>query len=138
MNIRKYYCVLAVTLLAFIQGCASPKYETFYDFQPPQTSEGRACIFQCENTKMQCEQLDQMRIANCGDRADIDFQRCTDRAKAEYDRCKASGKQYCAEARCEKTTCSSSGQCDTQYQRCYTTCGGKVTSETRCVANCEK
>lgn len=79
-----------------------------------------------------------MRIANCRYRAELSFQRCTERAQADYEHCKASG-EYCFEEYCDEETCNGDGdgQCDDPYQRCYSICGGQVTSETRCVANCE-
>ena len=138
MNTSQPTRLVIILLTLLIQACASPpQYQTFYNYDPPKTSEGRACIFQCENTKMQCEQVDQMRVANCQDRAELNFQRCSDRAQADYDRCKASGEKYCFTDTCRKEPCNGSGQCDNQYQRCYSICGGQVTSETRCVANCE-
>ncbi|NOT83782.1 MAG: hypothetical protein HOP02_03165 [Methylococcaceae bacterium] len=138
MNISQYTRLAIILLVILIQACANPKYQTFYNYDPPTTAEGRACTFQCENTKMQCEQVDQMRLANCQDRAELNFQRCTDRAQAEYDRCKASGQKYCIADYCREETCNNNGQCENQYRRCFSICGGKVTSETRCVANCER
>jgi hypothetical protein len=139
MNTSKHTWLVAIPLTLFIQACAGPQYKTFYSYDPPKTSEGRACIFQCENTKVQCEQLAQMRVDNCQDRAELNFQRCADRAQADYDRCKASGEdKICFKKDCGRGACNPSGQCDNQYQRCYSTCGGQVTSETRCVANCDK
>jgi hypothetical protein len=140
MNTSKCTWLLVIFLLTIIlQACATnPQYQTFYHYNPPKTTDGRACLFQCETTKMQCEQLDQMRADNCRERAELNFQRCSDRAQADYYRCKNSGEKYCSQKSCARGTCNSSGQCDTQYNRCYSICGGQVTSETRCVSNCDK
>jgi len=130
--------LLVFILLTLLQACASPLYQTFYSYDPPDTPEGKACIFQCENTRMQCEQLDDMRNNNCEQRAEMKYETCKQKAEIAYEKCKSSGGKYCIEGWCNKETCSSTNQCVNQYQRCYSTCGGRVTSETRCVAHCEK
>lgn len=137
MKNSKLTWILTIFLTILIQACATPQYKTFYNYDPPTTAEGRSCTFQCENTKMSCEQLDQMRVNNCQQMAEMNYQNCETRADTKYNQCVASGQKYCAKDWCTKQECEASSQCDNQYQRCYSTCGGKVTSQTRCVANCQ-
>ena len=142
MNTPKYTWLIAIPLTLFIQACAGPEFRTLYNYDPPKTSEGRASISQCDNTNVRCEQLEQMRVDNCLDRAELNYQYCTDQAQVDYnnsiDRCKDCGEKSRIKDDCEKEPCNRSGQCGNQYQRCYSNCGGQVTSETRCVAGCEK
>ena len=131
---RYALCALAALTAACATG---PQYRTFYDFVPPTTAEGRSCVFQCENTKMQCSQLEEMRVANCEDRADYRHGQCMDRAQDAYQRCQQSGNQYCVQSYCARESCSYSSRCENQYNRCFEVCGGEILSETRCVKNCE-
>ena len=129
--------MLAFVLIFFACSCA-PRYRTTYDFTPPTSEQGKTCVFQCENTKLQCEQLQEMKLQNCRDREDLKQQKCQDKAEKEYERCKAKGNQICFQAACPISECYKGTKCETQYRRCYQTCGGKVTSTRSCVANCEK
>jgi len=133
------FCTIAIFLTIFIQGCATtPEYETFYNYAPPKTAEGRACIFQCELTRSQCEQLVQMRLDNCQNRAQIKYDNCEYRSQAAYDNCVLSGAQNCYKDWCSMDQCNNNTRsCDNKYNSCYSTCGGSVGSETRCVNNCE-
>lgn len=137
MNNSKLILAIAILLTTLVQGCA-PEYKTSHTFIAPKTAEGKSCVFQCENTRMQCDQLDQMRVDNCRMRAENNYAYCEQQKQAAYNNCVASGAQGCYQEWCQKEECPTSDRCENQYQRCYSTCGGQVTSETHCVANCEK
>ena len=47
-------------LLLLLIGCG-PIYSTKYNYQAPNNPEGKQCIFQCENYRLQCEQAEDMR-----------------------------------------------------------------------------
>lgn len=137
MNASGVIRIASALLLIALWSCAGPRYQTTYTYTPPESAEGRACVFQCENTKMQCDQLDQMRAANCQERASLEYQKCEENSRAEYERCRASGERVCLQSYCGRPRCGSSGQCQSQFHRCYETCGGQVHSSTQCVANCD-
>ena len=113
---------LLISLLGLQLGCA-PVYRTFYSFTPPTSSEGKMCVMQCENTKVQCEQIADMKAENC--RRD---------ARSELDKCKAEGSKYCPEQACE----ANYAKCNERYNSCYSVCGGRVEAESRCVRHCPK
>ena len=124
----------------FIQGCRiPPQYETFYSFVPPKEAEGKSCIFQCSMTESQCDQLSQMRLDTCEAGRSNQLQACESRAQAALDACIVkNGVKNCFIDTCfESKECASKSNCKTQYNNCYSTCGGVVSSETRCVANCD-
>lgn len=122
--------------LAFLASCG-PRYETIHEYAAPQSAEGRQCVFQCENTKLQCAQLEDMRLLNCQDRAENTYERCQLTSELKYNSCLATGGKYCIREYCVKQTCGYRGTCTNQYNRCFGICGGEVTTRQVCVANCD-
>lgn len=125
------FVAVATTVLA-----CGPVYKTDYTFFPPERESGRTCVMQCENSKMQCRQLVQLRHDSCRQQAETAYYLCE--ASRRY-RIDSKGKQKCIEnCYCSRESCSEDYEpCDSQYRSCYQTCGGKVTSRTYCVSNCE-
>ncbi len=121
---------LSVLVLVFINGCG-PIYETRYNFAPPKEPHAQACLFQCQNGKMQCEQLEQMRV-----------ERCEWQAQYEQDRCERQHRRKGKEPKwyeCGTTSCSADNErCEANYRSCYAACGGTVTSQEVCVMNCSE
>ncbi|MCB0317712.1 MAG: hypothetical protein KDD56_03080 [Bdellovibrionales bacterium] len=127
---------LAVVFLFFFASCG-PVYKTDYSFTAPTTQSGKTCVFQCENTKLQCVQLEEMRYERCLDRADREYDRCERNKRYKY---KANGDVECvSNCYCYRSSCSiNEDSCDERYRSCYQACGGKVKATTYCVSNCEK
>lgn len=121
------FIVLAVLLP--LSGCG-PIYDTRYSYSPPHDPQGQSCIFQCENMKMQCEQLEMMKAENCNNRNRIEQDRCRDNIRRQGREPKSSECSFYAS--CTTDT----ERCDAQYRICYQNCGGKVYSEEVCVFNC--
>ncbi|MBP9837783.1 MAG: hypothetical protein KBC84_03630 [Proteobacteria bacterium] len=108
-----------------------PIYDTQYQFIPPDSPQGRACIYQCENSKSQCHELERYRSDDCEYRAKLDQQRCEDDV---WRRTGKAPKWY----ECGAESCSpNSDRCDGDYRHCYEMCGGRVDARTVCVANCQ-
>lgn len=125
-----------------LSGCFPPQYRTVYNLDPPTTAEGRACVFQCESAQGQCSILEEMRVDNCRDRVLASRDRCEATLDAEIDSCLANGlgSAYCyARHNCNHVVdnCGLTDKCITQYNRCFEICGGEVTAQTQCVANCD-
>ena len=117
--------------LASLTGCG-PMYQTEYIYTPPKSQTGNACVFQCENSKQQCQQIQEMRSEDCERRAEYDYQRCEDRI---YDREGRDAKWY----ECSRESCTADVErCEATYRSCYQSCGGKVEAQTRCVSNCDQ
>lgn len=117
--------------LLFLVGCG-PMYQTEYIYTPPESSSGSACIFQCENSKQQCQQIQSMRSEDCERRAEYEYQRCEDRI---YDRKGRDAKWY----ECTRESCTEDTErCEASYRSCYQSCGGRVEAQTRCVSNCDQ
>ncbi|MDC0358915.1 hypothetical protein OAO01_08870 [Oligoflexia bacterium] len=123
---------LSVLLVA-----CSPVYRTDYAYIPPTSAQGKTCIFQCENTKIQCIQLEEMRYERCLDRADREYDRCERNKRYGYNK---KGEWECQDnCYCFRSSCTlNESRCEERYRSCYQTCGGKVEGNTYCVSNCDK
>lgn len=124
---RKYFLLALPVLLS----ACGPVYETSYSFIPPTKESGQTCVFQCEMTRNQCFQLEEMKEQNC------EMQ-----SKYEYDRC-----QRDLEARgkkekwydCSYDSCSADTErCESLYRSCYSACGGTVQTHRVCTMFCDK
>jgi len=121
--------IVALTFL--ICGCG-PVYHTDYSFIPPHSSGGQACVYQCENGRYQCRQIEDLRVERCRDYAYQQQRDCEARIRWDKDR---KPKWY----ECGSESCSADyDSCDQQYRFCYQGCGGEVKASTRCVSNCDK
>jgi hypothetical protein len=109
-------------LVAVCISACGPVYDTRYTFVPPERPEGRTCVFQCENSKLQCQNMQDMQKQNCEFRAQLEYERCKDR-----------GEKHCYEDYCS----SDYSRCDEQYRNCFQACGGTVNRQDVCVAFCE-
>ncbi len=117
-------------LLGVTLGLAAcgPIYETRYSFTPPPTPEGRVCLLQCDQIRLQCRQFEDMKKENCEQQNRWE--------REHYERCKNAGRKDC---RYPSTYCSTNyDRCEEQYRICFQTCGGRVDATTVCVANCEQ
>lgn len=120
--------MIVLTWLLFCSGCG-PVYDTRYSFIPPTDPVGRSCIFQCENSRMQCNQIEELTKMNCEQRARQEQQACQWRMEMRGE------KEHWYD--CTAESCSTdTEQCDSMYRSCYESCGGRVEAQTVCVMNC--
>lgn len=118
--------------LLFCLSACGPIYNTDYQFSPPSSSGGRACVFQCEQGRMQCRQIEELQASRCQDHARYEQQRCRDDLRYNENR---SPKWY----ECSAESCAENyDRCEDIYRACYQSCGGEVRATTRCVANCDQ
>ena len=128
LNFRSLLGAAGVLLL----GACGPIYDTQYRFTPPESGQGVSCIYQCENSKLQCRQLEEYRADDCTRRAQYEAQRC----EADIWRQKGRAPKW---YECGSSSCSPEyDRCETQYRSCYQSCGGRVDAQTVCVANCDQ
>ncbi len=126
-------CIVRAVLFGLLLGSTGcgPMYDTRYTFVPPESQSGRTCTFQCENSKMQCQQIEQMRNDTCEERARIEQQQCQWNMQMQGKK----EKWYdCGLSSCSEDT----ERCESQYRSCFQMCGGTVRSETVCIANCDQ
>ncbi|HEY0833911.1 MAG TPA: hypothetical protein VGE72_08395 [Azospirillum sp.] len=129
--------LLLSCLLALVVTACGPSIETRYSYRPPSTNAGMACIQQCEQNRMYCQSSQQVAYQNC---------RAESMRRAEY--------EYRAYLhtlkRGEKPKRSISSfdnsymcgnrewECKSAYNDCYSACGGQVTAQRICVADCDQ
>ena len=121
---------ILVSLCLAATACG-PVYSTTYSFIPPENANGRACIFQCESAKTQCQHIEDLERDRCESRSDLEYERCEARNDRVY---KDDDKEYCYREYCSVDYTN----CDDRYRSCYQNCGGKVNATTVCTAFCDQ
>ena len=122
-----------------VLGACGPVYQTVYDYTPPPTAQGQLCASKCGEISRLCTQNCSLRedrcVAEARERGARDFERYVrDRQDAklpiekDVDDFTYTGGCY--------TSSSCSRTCDEDYRRCFTGCGGQVTSRQVCTAFC--
>jgi len=136
---------LALGVLAV--GCG-PVYSTLTDYEPPADPVARAGLANCELIRSQCLQIEERSAEDCQRTANARFDECSAKVKdceqaaeAEYQKCSANGK-FCSRRTCInmciRGSCSvDEARCKSQYDRCYSSAGGKVSTRTVCVKRCD-
>lgn len=180
--------LILVVAAAGLVGCATPRYQTAYRYEPPVDAAGRACLEKCEQ-----------KLAGCQQRCTADYQACLKdiepqveerygkalkRYEAEWERYRWEreryelylslnwgyplwfgpgfyhpwpgfyqawpGPYYFPPAlprkpsrdeefkRLQQEKCDQECGCQTLYDACFLSCGGKRIPEVRCIANCPK
>lgn len=119
LNIR--YRLLSCLGLVLIQAaCAS------YQYIPPATDTGRQCVATCELGQQSCMANAQQTAASASHSCEMNrayaLDRCLDHASSQADRqsCNNSASaNYCGRS-------VSPYECEPQYRRCFTACGGQA------------
>lgn len=134
----KYNKFFSLFILVFLFSCG-PVYRTDYNYTPPRTTHGMQCTSGCQTTRQQCELIEDQRHDNCKIKAELEFFRCEHNKRFRFNQ-KTGERECIRNCNCFRPFCSnpSKERCDRQYRSCYMNCGGKVTSNTYCVSNCEK
>lgn len=66
--------IILVVVAAGLAGCASPRYQTVYRYEPPMDTGSRACLEECEQ-----------KMSGCQQRCTADFQACLERIGPEVE-----------------------------------------------------
>lgn len=129
--------LLAVLLLA---SCA-PVIETTYDYTPPDTAEGQSCVARCQAERapctQSCDRRERLCLTDSESRAMRDYQ--MELGDGLNRRSSASSRTYFDYADRYRSLCYVGGcrdACDATYRTCFEGCGGKVTAQRVCTANC--
>ena len=128
----------AVLIMAVLSGCATcgPKGDckVKYSFNPPAGPQGEICIMRCQRARSECMDDKELQYKNCEHHNRM--------SSLEFERCIASGATNCynpSAAPCEKPCVDGpcGNTCETEFQHCYKSCGGTITSEEICTGGCE-
>lgn len=127
---------MALSLALF--GCG-PQYV----YTPPTTTEGRACVAQCQTTQASCrvyqDRQGSAEAERCRQEASYQFGQCQHDLEVQYTACLRFARSDADQASCDKDhkkhacfeqICPSGtgqyGVCDQDYRGCFQNCGGQV------------
>lgn len=134
MAFSRYFTL--ITILLFLSGCG-PVYKTEYTYQPPRTDVGKMCATQCMQAKNNSQQLCEMRNQTCEmtakQNATIQYLEYKESQRAAGKPIKKSEIDFD-----DSYLCDSSCDGTNDYNQCYQTCGGVVTSYQVCTAFCKQ
>ncbi|MBS0359448.1 MAG: hypothetical protein JSS53_09280 [Proteobacteria bacterium] len=124
---------IAMVIVCFFAVTAcGPMYRTNYNYIPPVDMQGKMCAMQCEQVKLQCFHLAEAEYQNCRLREEINMRE--ERHHRHHDK-KGHWNDFYGSFCSADTT---KQQCESSYRSCYEICGGRVVTNTQCVAFCDK
>ena len=136
--------ILTMILLLAATGC-TPLYETHYLYSPPESEKALSCVTECQKGKNQCLEEANYQYRRCRDREffyDLHLDHC--RLLSHYYKGRDGKVYYYRHPSCysnlrhPRSFCyRETNQCDTDFQSCYTACGGRVTVKKVCSAFCD-
>ncbi len=125
-------------ILALSLAACGPVYQTSYSYQPPASIQGKQCIIQCQQAKTTCESACSTRKFQCQQaamsQARFNFAEYRSQQKLQGKPISQDLNDFYNPIGCD----SFCGQCPTNFNNCYTMCGGKVLVHKKCVAFCGK
>ncbi len=183
---RSLHLLALAAVVSVLAGCATPRYETTYRYEPPTGVEAQSCIKGCEATLNTCRADCQAAWQSCTERIEPQVdERYAQALKAYADELRLyrlaldryewdmwvgwghghSGLWYspwpyhpwsghwpgyfpypgppedpptreAVRTKLRKAQCQDDCGCQVKYDACFQGCGGRVVTETRCVANC--
>lgn len=131
------------TLLLVACGPPKPMYQVLHDLTPPASEAGRLCAAQCLTVKQQCAQNTKLTQTLINDRCRLQereearkkFEAYVRGRKAKDAHVKKSENDFYNEFRCSSAGGASTNNCQSAFNQCYSTCGGKIVTRSVCVAN---
>lgn len=132
---------LLFLLSALLLAACAPVYETAYTFIPPTSAEGRQCVAGCRAEAaactQSCERRERLCLNDAESRAMRDYQ--IELGDPPDRRRSGSYRTYFDYADQYRAVCRAGGcreRCDSAYRACFEACGGRVTTQQVCTANC--
>lgn len=111
---------LVITMI-IMAACATTHERYIY----PTSSEGKACVLQCDMTKMQCEQMQTMKYDNCKQQEQLEnerWQQCLNEMRYyRWKTCSLPSSKNCGLS-------PDVSSCKSQWKSCFQTCGGAITT----------
>lgn len=132
-NLAKLFALCSCVLL--LASCG-PVYQTTYSYKTPRSQNGRYCANACLQDKSRCEARCREDNQYCRSQA----QRRGERAYRRYVRDqRRAGKPVNLNVDwfTDYSGCNNSCGCTSNYNQCFTNCGGTVVPHTVCVAFCK-
>lgn len=140
---------LILVLSSFLIACG-PVYETKTTYVTPLDTQGKSCASKCEKDRATCQQSCDNKYDVCMRETRLIKQNRYLEEKNQYlekkNLCKGKEKdkdcQHLKEpyvnTYVSDSDCRQDCGCQTNFERCFEICGGKVLKETRCVSDCDQ
>lgn len=124
-------------LVAVTTAACGPTIETRYSYQPPSSSAGLGCVRECEQSRAYCVATSQVSLQVCRAdalrRAEYDY-RAYLRSLRRGEKPRHSISYYDNSSSCR----SDEWRCKAGFNECYAACGGQVTTQRFCTADCDQ
>jgi hypothetical protein len=128
--------LLVFALALSLAACAGATKTTRLD--PPTRPGGRLCTIQCAEAKDHCAEkchLDERACTNKMQQQAIqDYDAYTREQFVAHQPTEFLPRDFERPEKCKPVACLDT--CETQYESCFVTCGGKIETESSCVAFC--
>ncbi len=133
-------------LIVILSACGppGPVHKLRHTFTLPKSETGKACVNQCRADGNQCMQDAGSRQVELGneceararERAKLDYRDYVQSRKAKGKRIKRSESFFYDGGNCSSEGDTLRDICVDHYHKCYRACGGQVSGQVICVANC--
>lgn len=137
MRVWRFTIVALLTIL--VQGCG-PQYQTFYEYTPPRTAEGRACATQCQTIQTYCRSACKSEENSCKQQERYEarqkYDRYVEKQRASNSKIERTPSSFESYRSCGEPACSTN--CEEDFRVCYSTCGGQVKATVRCTSGCDQ
>ena len=136
---KKIFIILIGVATFSVTAC-SPIYKTGYNYAPPPSHEGLMCVDHCMGMKTLCEQTCETKQSKCEYDAKKDASDDYDHYVREREykgrEVKKDKYDFDRSSSCSQSSCQQ--ECAENYNSCYSSCGGGVSSSKQCTAFCDK
>lgn len=132
-NVRRCFGVILTIL--FMVGCSSGKQETIYMYSPPTSVDGRACVDECQQSKVicnnQCNIASPQCLAHEQQKAQEHYNAYVGRQQTLGQSPSRSLQSFYHPERCEHSGCD----CDANFDVCHQLCGTRTEIHDPMLAN---
>lgn len=174
--------LILIILTATVTGCATPRYQTAYRYEPPTDAAGHACLEKCEQKLVVCQQRcaanNEICLKQIEPQVEERYAEALKRYESDLNLYRWQLQQYefslllsrnyypywdgygfyhpfpgpvifppdrpgkprreTIASKLQKEKCDVDCGCQSLYDACFLTCGGKKIPEVKCIANCPK
>lgn len=120
----------------FVAGC-SPVYQTNYSYVTPKSWRGKQCVNRCLRNRSFCRAQCRSADQNCRNDAQLAAMPAYLTYVKQQRRQGLTPTQTVSDF-ADYSACSDQCGCEATYRQCFTNCGGRVNTNTQCVAFCQQ
>ena len=130
---------LLLAYLLVLTACTGPASKSV-SYTPPETPGSRLCINQCGEAKNYCREDCELNQRQCVSKVQsqalIDYEKYMSEQFMHSGAIELRARDFERMTPCDDAYKSCDNRCESQYQDCYETCGGKVDVTTSCQFLC--